>query len=800
MTPRFLLSVAIGLAITTIPATATIRANPNILVINSYSPNFQWTAGEYDGFVEELDSSGLEYQLYTEYLDWKRFPTPENLQSIYEVCRFKYRKLDIDLIVAMDDAALEFALDHRAGIFSDAPVVFGGVFPEPAARLITGQTRVTGVYEHLDVAGTLRAAEKINPALSRVYILNEKTETGEEIERIMESEIAALSPNLIVHSLSGYPLTVIERTVSILPNDSIVLIGAYFADLNQHVYSVDLTIDRITHASRVPVYTVYQHLFKEQVFGGSLLDAVELGRAVARVAAAEIRGTLGESAPSAEFDTHQLVFNGAALRRFGISRGALPRGAKLINENPSIFTQYPLMSFLVANALLAMLAAISFLFRNNRRIRRLAYRDPLTGLVNQLHIFETTDRMLANTAPNKKAGILHIDIDNFRLINDIYGHALGDLVLKETARRLLSLGMFHSRVGRFGGDEFIVLVMDADLETIDEAARAVRSSFAERIRVAGKDIKVDFTIGIAVYPDHGTDIRQLLQNADMAMHRGKHGGKSRSEFFDYEMSRELSTRVELENGLRKAIADRELDVVFQPQVNAASGALTGFETLVRWNSSRHGIVPPTEFIPIAENSSLIIAIGDYVIERSVAFVQEAEARGYADFTVSVNVSIRQFGESNFADKLLGMVGGINPRRFVLEVTESVMIDGFVEVSHKLDLLRDSGFRVALDDFGTGYSSLNYLRALPINVVKIDKSFVDSLLTDDRSHPLTRHIIGLCHELGLTVLAEGIETAEQRDFLRDNDCDEIQGYFYSKPLRFESALATLGRRFHEEAGE
>lgn len=798
-------ALALIAAVSGLPAASAFAGgsvSPTVLVINSYAPNFDWTATVYDGLVDALDASGLDYQLYTEYLDWKRFPTKENLDSLREVFAFKYRNLRIDMIITTDNAALDFALDNRAKIFSGAPIVFTGVLPGPAMRYITANERITGVFENIDPAGTVRAALAVNPKLTRVYLFNERSETGRETEQLSADLIRIVAPNIGIESLSDLPFADLEREIPKLPENSIILVGTCYTEVEAQVYSMDSAIRRITQASSVPVYVMYKMLMSAGALGGSLLDGRELGRETARLAAEELRSEVPYDELPVNFSLHSLTFSAPVMKRFGIPESRIPRGAEILERRVPLYAQHPILSFLFIDAVLVMLAAIGFLTRNNRRIRKLAYKDNLTGLVNQLHVFETTDRILAKTDDSKKTGLLHIDIDNFRLVNDVYGHAFGDLVLKETARRLSTLVSAHVRVARFGGDEFLALVFDVDFPEIPAMARAVQGLFAENMSINGRDLKVAFTIGIAVYPDHGREFRQLLQNADMAMHRGKHGGKSRSVFFDFGMSRELTSRIDLEHSLSEALRNGELFVVFQPQVNLKTFGLSGFESLLRWNSARHGSVSPAEFVPVAENSDLIIGLGDFVMRETLRFVRECERLGHGGFTVSVNVSVRQFGERDIAKKFLAMAEeqGVAPERIVLEVTESVMIEGIGEISEKLRELREAGFRIALDDFGTGYSSLNYLRELPINIVKIDKSFIDSLHTDQRSQPLTRHIIGLCHELGLSVLAEGIETREQSDFLSESDCDVIQGYYYSKPLSRETALNVLGKKFPGAPGD
>ncbi len=798
--PRFIsaLLLAALAAAGAIPLRAATRPNPNILVLNSYSPTYRWAADAYAGVVGGLESGPVSYQLFAEYMDWKRFSSAENLDALKEVYAVRYSDLHIDLIVAVDDAALLFALENRSSVFSDAPIVFTGVLPGSAEAYLAGKDRVTGVYENIDPEGTIRAALAANPKLSRVYVYNERTESGLAIEKETVESIRRTRPELIVHSLTDYSLASFHRTISILPENSILLVGTCYTEVDKQVFSMDATLRKIARECNVPVYVLYSSYMLDGVMGGSLLDSRDLGNRAAEMAIEILEGIRDESARPEAYRDYRLTYNSPVLKRFGIRDADLPRGARVVNKESTFFSQYPRLSFVLLNILAVLIAAVVFLSLNNRKIRRIAYRDSLTGLVNQRHVFDTSDKILARTESGKKAGLLHLDLDDFRIINDVNGHAFGDLVLKEAADRLKELLTANMRAARFGGDEFLVLVKNADMHEIMETTRSVQKAFTREMSVNGKEIKLDITMGLAVYPDHGRDIRQLLQNTDMAMHQGKHGGKNRCILFNFDMAKELSASVDREARLRAAIANGELKAAFQPQVNLERGELSGFETLVRWTDPRHGDIPPSDFIPLAEKSRLIVEIGDFVIRQTLWFIQESELLGHEGFTVGVNVSVRQFEEPDFVEKLLDAVriAGVSPMRLVLEVTESVMIAGMEEVSHKLIALRDAGFRIALDDFGTGYSSLNYLRELPIHTVKIDKSFADSLLTDARSQPLTLHIIGLCHELGLSVVAEGIESREQRDFLRRSGCDEIQGYFYSKPLSGDAALRVLGANFKD----
>jgi diguanylate cyclase (GGDEF)-like protein/PAS domain S-box-containing protein len=413
-----------------------------------------------------------------------------------------------------------------------------------------------------------------------------------------------------------------------------------------------------------------------------------------------------------------------------------------------------------------------------QRIRYLACHDGLTDLPNRValeeHMIGVIERARAN---DSGFAVLCIDLDRFKQINDLHGHAMGDQVLRMVTRRLVEAGRktFFARVG---GDEFVAVTeLQPQPSAAELLAARLRDALDERIEVADHSFDLDLSIGIAVYPKDGQDQIALLANADAALYRAKHEGRGTIRFFTAAMDQQLRERSALEHDLRSAVGDLQLYLEYQPQ-RSKDGAIIGFEALVRWNHPTRGVVPPSEFIPLAEESGLIVAIGEWVLREAC---REAASWGH-ELQIAVNVSAVQFRRDNL-EALVGRVlqeTGIAATRLELEITEGVLIENVTRTSAILDQLKSLGVRIALDDFGTGYSSLSYLEALPLDRVKIDRSFVSALGRTERSLAIVRAVIGLAHGLDLPALAEGVETAEQLAALVKEGCDEMQGFLIGRP--------------------
>ena len=435
-------------------------------------------------------------------------------------------------------------------------------------------------------------------------------------------------------------------------------------------------------------------------------------------------------------------------------------------------------------------------------LHRQAHFDELTGLPNRQLLKDRLKQQLVSARRNNTNGaILFLDLDRFKEINDVFGHSVGDIVLTQTAERIVNEVRDTDTVARLGGDEFVVVMpQHATGNTLRMAASRILTRLSEPYQVRGNSHFLSASIGIVVFPDDGDSVETLLQNADAAMYRAKDAGRSRFEFFSKTLNAESRRKIELERDLRSAFDDKQLEVFYQPQFDLTDGAVWGAEALMRWRHDEQGFVPPNEFIQLAEDSGLIVDMGRWVMEQTCTDLKSIMDRGLHPGSMSINVSARQLRESNFASDVLDTLQrhGIHPGYLQLEITETAVAENRDSAINILNVLRDAGVQVAIDDFGTGYSSLSYLQNMPFDLIKIDKSFIDMIGAGGSSENICRTIIKMAHELGKKSIAEGVETREQADFLIENGCDFVQGYFYSHPLPQEEFHAFVEKQdFHTQ---
>src|SRR5579864_8790017 len=432
------------------------------------------------------------------------------------------------------------------------------------------------------------------------------------------------------------------------------------------------------------------------------------------------------------------------------------------------------------------------------RVQFLAYYDDLTALPNRSLLQDRLSNALAAARRRKeKVAVLFVDLDRFKIINDSLGHSVGDLLLREAAERLKNWARAQDTVARIGGDEFVmVLTGISDMPDAAIAAERIMDSMNAEFVLQNRKYNVTCSIGISIYPEHGTDDETLVKNADAAMYYAKESGRNAFRFFTDTMNAEVTERLNLEHNLRLALEKGELFLMYQPQIEAASGNVVGLEALIRWQHPELGLVPPDKFIRVAENSGLILPIGEWVIETACSAASEWQKQGLAAVLVAVNVSAVQFRQENFCDVVRRALErtGLPPQYLELELTEGLLLSTEDMTLPLLQNLKRMGVKLAIDDFGTGYSSLSYLRQFPVNKLKIDRSFIKSVPANRDETAITTAIISMAKSLNLKVTAEGVENEEQMSFLRSHYCDEIQGYYFSRPLMFSEALKIGPRRF------
>jgi len=425
------------------------------------------------------------------------------------------------------------------------------------------------------------------------------------------------------------------------------------------------------------------------------------------------------------------------------------------------------------------------IIESQERIDFLAYHDSLTKLPNRISFEENLAHSLKMAKRTKtKLGILFIDLDRFKVINDTLGHHVGDELLKKIAVIMKNLLRDADMLSRIGGDEFVVTL--ENITSTDDLARIAMKILCEiskPITALGHILNTSASIGIAVFPDDAKDVVTLVKYADSAMYKAKDLGKNRFHFFTNELSSTIANRLKIEQELHSAIEKNELYLNFQPQYNLKTRKVISVEALIRWNNENLGFIPPDKFIPIAEDSGLIIDIGYFVFRESCAFLKASNEAGHGLERIAINVSTQQFQEDDLVIKFKEIVKefGLSAESIEIEITERYIMESASNHLTILDQLRESGFKISIDDFGTGYSSMSYLKKLPVDTIKIDKSFVDDLPHGANDVAITNAIIALSNSLGYHTVAEGIETKGQEEFLRKNSCEIGQGYLFSKPL-------------------
>lgn len=440
--------------------------------------------------------------------------------------------------------------------------------------------------------------------------------------------------------------------------------------------------------------------------------------------------------------------------------------------------------------------------QTQERLHYLAYHDLLTELPNRLLFVERLNHALKSRRgrPTRLA-VMFLDLDRFKMINDTLGHQIGDALLRKIAAKLPPCVGSGDTIARFGGDEFGLLLEDnVTLDGIATVARKILDLFAKPFHVEGHEFYINTSIGVSVYPEDGDDADTLLKNADVAMYRAKDQGGNAYQYYSSDMSVKALERLSLDTSLRRALEREEFCLYFQPQIELKSNRITGFEALLRWRHPDLGLVNPLEFIPLLEETGLIVSVGDWVLEQSCRWAATWQEHG--TLRISVNLSGRQFRDLTLSRRVAHILenSGLKPELLELEITESVLMQGDKVSSDNIAALDSVGVRFAIDDFGTGYSSLSYLKRFPIKTLKIDRAFIRDVKTDQDDAAIVTAIIAMAKSLNMDVVAEGVETPEQLAFLRDAGCDQVQGFLLGRPLPQPEAdaLLTRGRRVLESA--
>ena len=807
-----------------------IQQPKSILIIHSYNEGTNWTSEQNAGIISILSNSNDNLDINVEYMDWKNYPTQSNLESFNNYLKFKYLDKKLDLIITTDDAALSFALENRKVLFSNAPIVFSGINQEKVDELKNSYVNFTGVVEEIDPTETVNMALRINPDIRNVYLIYDNTESGKSTGKIITNKINELFKNLKVIPMNDMDFNSLLDTVSELDNKNMLLFATYYSDAKGAIINFNLAAREISRYSKVPMYHQYDFGLNNGTLGGSLLSGRLYGKHAAEIAIRVLEGEKADDIGIVYRPASRKVFDYKLLKKYDIPLSRIPKDAELINKPFSFIETYKLLVVGVLSAFVVLIIFVMLLLIYIRKIRKirnelrisneeltqtyeelvatddelkiqlkeiseiqkelaeseekytyLALHDVLTGLPNRRSLFEDTKRILTDSS--SKAALLFIDMDNFKYTNDTMGHEFGDLLIKEASSRLV-LDLFEkSTLYRLGGDEFIILAEETGQDKAEQLTSDILYSFKEKFYVNNIGLHVSLSIGIALYPEHGNNIEELIKSADIAMYKAKEYGKNRYVLYDKSMNKDFSERMTLEKYLHTAMDNNEFELYYQPQLDIKTNKVTGLEALLRWKSPELGFVSPVKFIKVAEDTHLIIQLGEWVLVQACDFLSHLHKQGLTHMTISVNISTLQIFQADFNSKVLKILEyfKLDPKFLELEITETVLIESFDVVYNKLKQLREKGIGIALDDFGKGYSSLSYLKQLPISTLKIDKTFIDNVSLISEHTTITRHIIKMGRSMGMAVIAEGVEYNEQLEYLKKYECDKMQGYLFSRPL-------------------
>lgn len=802
----------------------------HILILNSYHSGFQWTDNQTEGILSALSMDNPHYNISIEHMDWKRYPTDKNLDNIYKSLQDKYALQKIDVVVTTDDAAFYFALENRSTIFSDAPVVFCGVNSTGLLQA-KDESNYTGVLEEIYPEDTIRAALKINPSINTIYLIYDNTESGMSTGELCIKAANKVNSTLNVISLNQKSSTDIINQLPDINQNSIILITTYFTDLDGSPINHQAFCKKISSESYVPVYHLYDFGMNQGVFGGYLTTGRQQGMEAGELANRIIKGEKADEIPILSLKSSHFTYDYLVAQKFQIKKSQLPLQNITMNKPFSFLETYRnlVITVLFIIILLASFSGVLLFYirkinkmkyklaQNNEelsqlyeelsateeelraqvtdisdaheqleeystKLHHLAYHDTLTGLYNRLYLYEEIGEKLED---NSYEGAMYfIDLDNFKFVNDALGHSIGDELLIAISNRLLTLTSKNIALIRLGGDEFVFFASKIkSKEVAKDFAVKIINIFSSNFDINENRLSVTVSIGIAMFPENGASIDKLLRNADMAMYKVKNNGKNGYYFFNNQLKEELMERINIEKNFKNALEYKEFQIHYQPQIKIGTDNIDGFEALIRWQNKELGMLSPIKFISVAEETGFITVLGEWILKTACNTVAKLNQKLNQSFNISVNISVIQLVQDDFVKVVKKVLKEtcLSPELLELEITESVIMESQELVTEKIKILRKLGIKIAIDDFGTGYSSLSYLRNIPITTLKIDKLFVDDIGNPLSNTDVTDTIIDLGHKMNLTIVAEGVETKEQLTYLKQNGCDKIQGYFYSKPL-------------------
>lgn len=807
--------IVIAILLNIIPSSKVLadKDKKTILIINSHTEDYAWTSGVLKGIFKTINPSEISAEIYMENFDYKYYRKHDIEDDIYKLIKERYYDKNIDLVITTDLKATEFAIEHRNRLFKNIPIVFSWISKSKAEEIIKDLDNVAGVVERPNIERTLKTAFKVNPNAKKIYVIHDNTGKGKDSFEEIKKAAFIIDKTVKVETLANVGKIKSEIAIPEIEKDSIIIGTIFLEDDMGMTISIPEIAEKMSREIDKPIFYLQESAIGHGAIGGSMLSPEMHGMSTGKVSLGVLRGEKASEIGLVMENNSKDIYDYNVLKRFKISEKLLPKYSDIINKPYNIHKEQKkifLYSAIIIGTLLWFIIYLSFNIRKRKQVESemslvnqdlvamqedlelIAYHDEITGLPNRANFYKKMRKKLENMTGSEILGsILYLDIDDFKDINDNFGHAFGDLVLVEVGNRLRSIDSTiteKNNIFRISGDEYILDIENEGEEKAKQIANEIQKSLSKPFSIKNKEFKISVSIGIVFYPRDGHIVEDIFKKSELSMYKAKELGKSGYVIYEKKMEQEIVERMFLEKNLRDALDKDEFLLNYQPQIEPYSGKIVGFESLIRWNSLEYGFVPPMKFIPVAEQTGGIKKIGEWVLREACIFALNIKMKFNKTIEVSVNISSIQLGQDDFIDIVKNTIKniGVTPDMIGIEVTETALMESFDVNSKKLETLRDMGFNIYLDDFGTGYSSLNYLLRLPINTIKIDKSFIDEMMLSEKGRKITERIINLAHDMELNVVAEGVEVEEQLVILKKFHCDIIQGYIFGKPLSEEDA--------------
>ena len=778
-----------------------------VLLLCSYNPLYYSYESQIRGLEKSLYANGIEYDVI--YMDAKRYGTVADIHAFHEFLKERLQQRDdYEAIILGDDNALSFAMDFQDELFNGLPMVFYGINDRIVAERGAQTNNITGFYEKEYLTQTVELAKRLFPKRRTLVALYDDSKAGYS-DYLTFKEIYKKSAdyNIININTSELSYSQLVEKLESLPSDSLLFFMTAYTDINGNFYSIQARTNTVVNHTDVPIFRCYGGAEGEGILGGIVMDFEEQCRMAGETVARILAGENVNSIPLVLETPGYPLFDWQIVKKYGLKKADFPKGTMFYRMPETFLSKYnriiPVVSFIFFALLMLILAGfLSYAHANHANEELIKSYDELQKsqelLVYQSEYDEILDIINRRTInefiheevkPEDFYSVLLIDIDGFKTLNENYGHQVADSVLQYLVAILKELASNEDKDGkwkiaRYGGDEFLVYIPGIHLTSTHDLIRKIMNGIHAPIPLGDEKLAITASIGISNSDGVNTPEQHII-NAENAMFEAKDNGRNRAVLFGNDMQEKAREELAIKNKVEKAMKNDGFYMVYQPQVNSKTKKVTGYEALVRMKEPG---VYPGQFIPVAERSGWIWKIGRITTELVIRQLADWRDSGFDMVPVSLNYSSTQLNDHGYVDYVENLLKLYDvPAKYLeIEITEGVFLKEGVLAKQVFDRFKEMGITLLMDDFGTGYSSLGYLTYIPVDVIKLDKSLVDTYLVDGKES-FIKNIIRLMHDLGKKMIIEGVEEEWQYEKLKKFGADTIQGYYFSKPISADEAI-------------